>query len=343
MIYLITFIAALVAFSISLICGGGAGLLLIPILGFALPVTQVPAALSVGTSISSITKIGLFYKSIRWSLVKHFLPTAIPGVFIGGYLLSHLDPVYIEFCMALFLVSNLPYVFKKPTETLNKTDKLTWSFPAVGFLAGLISGLTGAVGVLFNGVYLRYGLEKEEIVATRAANEIILHLIKLCLYAWLGLFTSKALLLGLTVALAAVISTFMMKTILPKITTKLFSKIGYGAMVVAGVLMLNSASIRIQEAHDPSINIMRMSKGFDAAFTWNDWLYTIEFKYEEGFEFEKLIPFTDLTPTRQAFVISQQADAHKTVIEKVYSLRKISYEAYYYNDQDSLIKKIKFN
>jgi len=135
----------------------------------------------------------------------------------------------------------------------------------------------------------------------------------------------------------------MMKAILPKITTKLFSKIGYGAMVVAGVLMLNSASIRIQEAHDPSINIMRMSKGFDAAFTWNDLLYTVEFKYEEGFEFEKLIPFTELTPTRQAFVISQQTDAHKTIIEKVYSLRKISYEAYYYNEQDSLIKKIKFN
>lgn len=41
MIYLALSVAAFIAFSISLICGGGAGLLLIPILGFALPAAQV--------------------------------------------------------------------------------------------------------------------------------------------------------------------------------------------------------------------------------------------------------------------------------------------------------------
>jgi uncharacterized membrane protein YfcA len=337
------FIAALLAFSISLICGGGAGLLLIPILGYVLPAAQVPAALTIGTSISAISKIWLFYQNIRWPLVRLFLPAAIPGVVLGAWLLSYLNPMYIELCMAIFLVSNLPYVFKKTSSTEQRSLLPSWVIRIVGLLAGLISGLTGAVGVLFNHVYFRCGLNKEEIVATRAANEIILHIIKLFLYVWLGLFTVNVLKLGLVVAIAAVLATIIMKVVLPRISLNIFSKFGYSAMVIAGLLMLNSAVMRIQEAHNPNIEITRVAKGFDAAFSWNDLLYTIEFKYGEGFEFESIIAFTDLPIPKQAYVLNNQADAKKIVIEKVYSLKETSYEAYYYDSNDQLVRKIKFH
>jgi len=44
-------------------------------------------------------------------------------------------------------------------------------------------------------------LDNHEIVATRAANEALLHLIKLYLYASLGLFQLKTIEIGLLVAL----------------------------------------------------------------------------------------------------------------------------------------------
>lgn len=326
-----------------MICGGGAGLLLIPILGYALPAAQVPAALSVGTSVSTATKLYLFFRQVNWNIVKHFLPFALIGGWIGAWLLSYLAPMYIELCMAIFLVSNLPSIFKKESAPDRRKSPLSTHFlKFVGFLAGFISALTGAVGVLFNAVYLRYGLSKEEIVATRAANEICLHIVKLCLYASFGLFTLKALYIGLLVAIAAVAATYLMKYVLPKISIRLFSKIGYSAMVLSGVILLNSAVIRIQEAHDPNIHIMRVSKGYDATLNWDDLIYTIEFKYGEGFEFERIIPFSQLDPTRQSYVLAQNVHADKVVIEKVYSLKKISYEAYYYGPHNQLIKKIKF-
>ena len=84
--------------------------------------------------------------------------------------------------MGLFLISNLTFLFKKPLEInrAEKPPKLILSF--IGFAAGFLSGFTGAVGLLFNRFYLRYGLSKEEIIATRAANEIILRLVKIVLY-----------------------------------------------------------------------------------------------------------------------------------------------------------------
>lgn len=48
------------------------------------------------------------------------------------------------------------------------------------------------------------------MIATRAANEICLHLIKLCLYIAFGLFTLKVLSLGL---LVAIVATMLMKHI----------------------------------------------------------------------------------------------------------------------------------
>jgi len=343
MIYLNIFLVSFIAFALSMICGGGAGLLLIPVLGYALPAAQVPAALSVGTSVSSLTKLYLFFGQINWNIVRHFLPSALLGVVIGAWLLSYLAPMYIELCMALFLVSNLPLVFKKqPVAGTGKPAHSNHFLKSVGLLAGFISALTGAVGVLFNGVYLRYGLSKEEIVATRAANEICLHIVKLCLYASFGLFTLEALYIGLLVAVAAIAATYLMQYVLPKISISVFSKIGYGAMVLSGVILLNSAVIRIQEAHDPNIHIVRVSKGYDATFNWDDLIYTVEFKYGEGFEFERIIPFSQLDQARQAYVHSEDIGAHKIVIEKVYSLKKISYEAYYYDAHNQLIKKLKF-
>lgn len=343
MIFLNIFLVAFLAFALSMVCGGGAGLLLIPLLGYALPAAQVPAALSIGTSVSSLTKLILFFQQIHWGLVRLFLPAAIPGVFLGAWLLSYLDPVYIELAMGMFLVSNLPYLFAKEAKASDKPAYPAWFLRGMGLLAGFISALTGAVGVLFNRVYLRYGLTKEQIVATRAANEIVLHLLKLVLYVWFGLFTLKALGVGMLVALAAVLSTYVMKYLLPHIPVRIFSKVGYVAMVFSGVILFNSAITRVQEAHNPDFDVTRVARGYDATFNWDDLLYTIEFKYGEGFEFEKIIPFSALDQARQRYVLAQDQGSSKIVIEKVYALSKISYEAYYYDESQQLIKKIKFD
>jgi uncharacterized membrane protein YfcA len=120
-----------------------------------------------------------------------FVPFSIPAVLLGAWLIKYVNPLYLQLIVGLFLLANLPELL----ETRNNKDKkknLIQKFvlAIVGFFAGFISGITGAIGLLFNRFYLRYGLTKEEIVATRAANEIFLHSIKLIIYLILGLYSS---------------------------------------------------------------------------------------------------------------------------------------------------------
>ena len=137
----------------------------------------------------------------------------------------------------------------------------------VGFFAGFISGITGAIGLLFNRFYLRYGLTKEEIVATRAANEIFLHAIKLGVYLTLGLYSKTAFWLGIAIALGAVISSATIKFILPYLSELVFRKIGYISMVVSGIALLLTTSTAIFKH-----NKLGIDAGLnEATIRWREW------------------------------------------------------------------------
>lgn len=83
MVVLLVFTAAFFAFIVSAVAGGGAGLVLVPLLRLILPVASIPGALSIGTATSSISLIWLFRRHIRWDVVRRFVPTALPAAAVG--------------------------------------------------------------------------------------------------------------------------------------------------------------------------------------------------------------------------------------------------------------------
>jgi len=337
---IIVLIVSFLAFSISAICGGGAGLMLIPVLGLLLPVSQVPAALSIGTFTSSASRLVAFKKNICWHIVKYFVPAALPAVWLGVWLLKYVNPVYLEVVMGIFLVSNLTSFFQKAKE-INATEKSSnFVLGLIGFSAGFISGLTGAVGLLFNRFYLRYGLTKEEIIATRAANEIILHLLKIILYAFFGLLSMKVFSLGVIVAISAILSTWAMKWILPRLSEVAFKKIGYAAMSISGFAMLIQSGANLAFANNnTTIAYNQTAEEMAGKLRWYDGNFAVEYPYDDdnGLEFEQTIPITELSSKQKRLVFSKAKGTDKVIIEIVYSIGKHSYQAYYF--KDNMFKK----
>jgi uncharacterized membrane protein YfcA len=326
----ILFVCTVFAFALSSVCGGGASFILIPLLGYFLPGAQVPAALSIGTATSSISRIAVFYKNIRWEIVACFVPPAIPAVWAGAYLLTYVNPVYLEWMMGVFLLSNLTLLVK--SEEKSGTSNMPKSIlMLIGFVAGFVSGLTGAVGLLFNRFYLRYGLSKDEIVATRAANELLLHLIKLCLYISFGLITVKVMSLGLVIALGAIVSSIVIKRILPYISENLFQKTGYLAMVVSGMFMFLNASKNIIDANQLHVSYVAADKSIETKMQWKKRTFQIDLEYEDGsFEMEYPIELKDLPADKQLLVKQWSQSADKIVLEEVYGANKHYYEVYVY-------------
>lgn len=337
---ILLFLGTIIAFWISAICGGGASLILIPVLNLLLPSSVVPFSLTIGTFTSSVSRISAFKKHIKWKIFFWFVPFSIPAVLLGAYLIKYVNPNYLQLVVAFFLIANLPELFK--TKKLQQEHQKPYSkflLAIIGFFAGFISGITGAIGLLFNRFYLRFGLKKEEIVATRAANEVFLHLIKLIIYISLGLYSSIALWLGITIAIATIISSYTVKYILPYLSEVLFRKIGYGAMILSGILLLIGTSDKIIRQDNISLATMSKSTETESIISWRNTDFIIEFAFNDGFEVERPIQPDELPNLLKEKYNDLKSRYDKIHIEKVFTFKQQpTYEFYCYK-HNQVIKK----
>ncbi|HEY4291469.1 sulfite exporter TauE/SafE family protein [Luteibacter sp.] len=325
------FLTSAIAFAISTVSGGGAGLLLLPVLGLGLAAAQVPVALTVGSTISSLARLGLFLRGIEWRVVRWFVPFSLPGALLGVWLLQHMSPLYLEAVLGLFLLGNLPLLFKPANEAEVKLAGSA-TLMKLGFVAGFVSGLTGAVGLLFNRFYLRYGLSKEQIVATRAANEILVHLTKLGLYAAFGLFTTDALGAGMVVGMASVAAVYGVRWVLPYLSEMGFRRLGYAAMVTAGAVMSVNAGRGLATQHQIDMTSYRVHRGFDLALSGFGRSVSIEFRHNELPEIEYLVDFEQLPAELRAKAAPLIEGAERVVVEAVVSWRRLAYEIHVHRD-----------
>lgn len=330
--YILLFLIAVVAFALSAICGGGASFLLLPLLNWVLAAGQVPAALSIGTATSSISRIVIFYRNIRWDIVVWFVPSALPAVYFGAKLLSITDPVLLEFIIGIFLVINLPFIFRSDIKAGTTLTRGKWVLSIIGLATGFLSGLTGAVGLLFNRFYLTYGMTKEQIIATRAANELLLHILKIVLYRLFGLLTVKAVSVGLILSVAAIASATLVKYLVKFLSEQLYQKIGFIAMVVSGLIMLINSGFTLYK--DPTVQFSIQTAGdkVDSKIKWKKTTLFLEFAFQEGFEIERVIELKDLPVHHHKKVSILSKGADQVILEKVYKYKDHYYELYVYHD-----------
>lgn len=337
------FLAAVAAFLISAVAGGGAGLVLVPLLRLVVPISSVPAALSIGTAASSLSRIAMLHRSIRWDVVRRFVPTALPAAGLGAWLLSRFEPAYVEMLIACFLLANLPAlllsrrVVKKDVKPL-PIERIT----LVGAAAGLLSGFTGAVGLVFNGIYRRLGLTRQEIVATRAMNEVLLHLLKIGLYIWLGLIGRPALVAGALIAFAALIASMLIRWMLPLIRESLFQHIGQLAMIAAGVAMFALSSGQIATLHRAWFAMVTPGGEREIQFYWGGTRrFAIEAEPEGYLVFEHGMDFEDLPTIVQQRALAITPRSRIALVEAVHGGGGRQFEVYY--DRGGVTAKIELS
>jgi uncharacterized membrane protein YfcA len=325
------FLAALFAFGASAISGGGASLLLVPLLGQVLSVASVPAALSIGTGTSSVSRLVVFRSDIRWDVTAWFVPAALPMAVAGAVALRFINPAYVQLLMAAFLLANLPRLMR-PVAGPERAAVSRRAIVAVGGIAGFLSGLTGAVGVLFNRFYLSQGMTKQEIVATRATNEVLIHATKLVVYVQLGLMSRDALSAGLVVGAAAATSSALLKPALRRVSHAAFVKIGYAAMLVSGVALAAGAVTRVAAQERMGLDLQPVLSGVEARVRWRDSSLSLEMEWDGGVEVELSVDPSALSPELRHVVATHNPGGLDVLVESVYSTEGHYFEAYYLRD-----------
>ncbi|MCH7415046.1 sulfite exporter TauE/SafE family protein [Belliella sp. R4-6] len=232
---ILVLIGAFVVFILSTLTGGGASLLLMPLVAVVVGVKAVAPVMAISIGLSSTSKVALFWKDIDWKLFTWLFPSTIVGSILGAMLFASMSSDYLQILIGLLLVSTV-FQFKKKKESKFKIK--AWHFAPMGLVVAFLSGLIGGVGPLMNSAYLNYGISKESLLGTRAANAILLHTTKIISYAYYGYVTGEVLKFGVLIGVTSMVAVYFGKLILAKISENFFRQIVVASMVLSGILML---------------------------------------------------------------------------------------------------------
>ena len=224
--------AAFITSSISAVLGMGGGIILLGIMAIIIPEGYMVIALhGVIQLISNTTRTYVFKNHIKKELVKDFLIGAIFGVIasiiiililIQLFNVSSASDIKVDMLKPLIGIFIIWYLCIKKSKKESKSK----SFKVVGGIAGISSIFVGAVGPLIAPFFLNNNLNKENIIANKAACQMITHLSKIPLFIYffnVNYIEEYNILLPLTAAVF--IGTNFGKKILSFIPELLFKKL----------------------------------------------------------------------------------------------------------------------
>ena len=211
-------ICTVVTSLISGVIGMGGGVLLLSLMTFFLPLQVIVPVHGVVQLVSNISRSWYLKKDVLWSFVTPFLFGAPIGLAISYQLIKVItNEAYLYLILGCFI----QYIIFKPKH-LPEFRLQTKGWFALGIASGIQGPLIGVTGPLLAPFFIRSDIKKENIVATKAAQQIITHLFKIPLFISLSFDFSKYINMMSSMSIAALVGTFFGIKLLGKINKSHF-------------------------------------------------------------------------------------------------------------------------
>ena len=233
--------AALITSIISAIIGMGGGILLLAVMFCFLPHGQAIPVHAVVQLASNSTRIAAYFGSADRRAVGRFVCGVLPGSVLGAIVLwrfgrAGASEPYLKMIVGLYV---LVATFAPQSDRSGAAPGRWWDFPLLGFVAGSLALTVGAVGPLIAPLFARRGFVKERLIATKAACQMVTHLIKLPAFVWLGTFALGELQsLALPMVIMVIPGTLLGRRLLRHVSPPAFQMMYRVALVVAGLKVL---------------------------------------------------------------------------------------------------------
>lgn len=235
-------LVSFLAWFVSMLVGGGSPLVLIPLVTLLLGAQSVAPVLTIGSVLGNVQRGALLWQHIDWTLTLWQVPGVVIGSVLGAYAFTQVDAEGLQIFVAIALIYMVMHVLVKsligerfplPSFTFK-----AWHFLPLGFFNATLSGLVGSTGPILNPAYLSYGLEKERMVATRAASLTLTHVIKIITYTVLGVLSPSLIGYGLIIGCAALPANWLGRIVLEKMSAEQFQIAVLSFVGFSGVWML---------------------------------------------------------------------------------------------------------
>ena len=199
----------------------GGGVLLLSFMSLVLPYHILIPVHGFVQFVSNSSRAWLLRKSLNFKIYLYFLLGIPFGSLLAYNILRNIHASNIYY---LLLGSLILYVVVKPKKLPSvKLNHIGWFF--LGIFASTLGPIIGATGPLLAVFYVRDDMQKEEIISTKAIQQLTIHLIKIPLFLSLSFPYLEHINLLLIMSAGVFTGTFFGVKILKKIDNELFRKI----------------------------------------------------------------------------------------------------------------------
>ena len=230
------FLAGCVSWTISTFSGGTGSLILLAAVTHVIRVKTVAPVITIASLLASPARILVFWDHIEWPVVRWYLPGAVVGAMLGGWIFTWAGSDWLGLLVGLFLVST-PFQYRLGGRARSFPMQLPWFIP-VSLAGGLISGVIGASSLISVPFYLNYGLTKERMIATGSVHSLFIQVTKIVTYSALGALGLQSLLEGISAGVGAIFAIYMTRRWLDGFKEVWFRRLAILLMLISGSMLL---------------------------------------------------------------------------------------------------------
>ncbi|MBP7509063.1 MAG: sulfite exporter TauE/SafE family protein [Prolixibacteraceae bacterium] len=235
--FVLIFIIAFIAATISGAAGFGGALLLLPVLTSIVGIKAAVPILTIAQIFGNASRVWFGRKELLWKPIVYFIVAAIPFSFAGSYLFTDIDSKKIKIGIGIFLI--LIVLYRRL-----KIKRISFGYRGMligGGLTGFLSGLAGSAGPLGAAFFLGLNLSAIAYVASEAFTALTMHLTKTVVYGRYSLIGLAELYYGFFIGVAMILGSWAGKRIIQKLSKTTFIIVVEILLVISGIQLVWSS------------------------------------------------------------------------------------------------------
>jgi uncharacterized membrane protein YfcA len=175
-------------------------------------------------------------KKLDFSKLKQFAIFGVVGIPIGMYLLVISDPSKLKFSIGILLVIYAVLMLKISSFSINVNNKSINNL--VGFISGVIGGLTALLGIIPVAWFSVQRLPKNTKRGTYEPFIFITSIAAIISFAFAGLYKIEMIFDLLKIIPALLVGSWLGIKIYNKINDNLFRKVVLGLILLSGLFLV---------------------------------------------------------------------------------------------------------
>lgn len=238
---------ALGAFIVGLGKGGlpGVGNLTAAIFALVLPSKESVGVLLPVLIAADFVAIAVYRRHAEWRYILRLLPWTVLGVVAGYFLMDRIDNAQVRTLIGAILLGMTALHFGRQYLRSRAQDDAPdlvphawWFRGGTGIIGGFATMVANAAGPVTAFYFLAVGLPKLAFIGTGAWFYLIINVVKLPFQAEIGILHLSSLKLSATLAPVAMFGAIIAPFIVRLINQKLFERLIWLFIVVAGLRLL---------------------------------------------------------------------------------------------------------